>query len=276
MTAYWKGKKRSEETKKKISESQKGRTQPRGLVERRAESLRKTGKSRQSFNYEEWRRKLLERDENSCVRCGKQEEYLHCHHIKSWKLFPELRFDVENGETLCAACHLKEGRENKEIVKDIETRFKKGQVPWCAGIKTGLASWNRGFPQTEDVKKKISESKKGSIPWNKGIPMSDEVKKKVSEAKKGTPSPMKGKTHTDEANEKNRIAHLGKRNSPETQFKKGIRSSKETEFQKGLTPWNKGKKGIMVAWNKGKPHSEETKMKISAAKKKKSSSEQRS
>ena len=59
---YWTGKKRSEETRKKISEVQKGRKQPQETIEKRRIANRKHGKGRQSYNYEEWRRQILERD----------------------------------------------------------------------------------------------------------------------------------------------------------------------------------------------------------------------
>ena len=54
----------------------------------------------------DWRNQVFIRDNYTCRRCGKIGGELHAHHIKSWALFPELRFDVENGKTLCKyPCH---------------------------------------------------------------------------------------------------------------------------------------------------------------------------
>jgi len=51
-----------------------------------------------------------------------------------------------------------------------------------------------------------------------------------------------GYKHTEEAKLKNRLAHMGR------------------------TPWNKGLKGVMIAWNKGLPMSEEQRIKLRNAK----------
>lgn len=53
---------------------------------------------------------------------------------------------------------------------------------------------------------------------------------------------------------------------------KGRYPTKETrkrmsEAKIGSIPWNKDKKGVMIPWNKGKPHSEEEKKKISEGRK---------
>lgn len=46
---------------------------------------------------------------------------------------------------------------------------------------------------------------------------------------------------------------------------KGRRNSPLTEFRKRLVPWNKGKKGWINIWNKGKKYSEDHKRKIALA-----------
>lgn len=56
-----------------------------------------------------WRRAVLARDGHACVRCG-ATEHLHAHHVEEWATCPELRFDVDNGQTLCRSCHRAEHR----------------------------------------------------------------------------------------------------------------------------------------------------------------------
>jgi len=52
----------------------------------------------------EWKKAVLDRDNDTCQKCGTTEN-LEAHHILPWALFPELRFEVENGITLCEGCH---------------------------------------------------------------------------------------------------------------------------------------------------------------------------
>ncbi len=47
---------------------------------------------------------LVKHRDQKCTNCGNAHE-LHAHHIKSFKEFPELRYDVNNGITLCSLCH---------------------------------------------------------------------------------------------------------------------------------------------------------------------------
>lgn len=53
-----------------------------------------------------WRDAVLCRDRDRCVHCGSRQR-LEADHIKPVALYPELRFNVENGRTLCHSCHSK-------------------------------------------------------------------------------------------------------------------------------------------------------------------------
>ena len=55
---------------------------------------------------------------------------------------------------------------------------------------------------------------------------------------------------------------------PPSFWVEGKRISPRTEFKKGQTPWNKGTKGVMKAWNKSRELSEEQKRNVSIATKK--------
>lgn len=58
--------------------------------------------------YREWRKSVFERDKYTCQVCGDHKGgNLRAHHIKRYSAFPELRYSVENGITLCDKCHNK-------------------------------------------------------------------------------------------------------------------------------------------------------------------------
>lgn len=66
--------------------------------------------------YRQWRMSVFERDEYTCKCCGGKgvrlgskckSNYLNAHHIFNFKDWVELRYDVDNGVTLCNLCHHK-------------------------------------------------------------------------------------------------------------------------------------------------------------------------
>ena len=61
-----------------------------------------------SRQYYIWRGAVLRRDNYACVDCGDdRKSQLEADHIKPFSLFPELRFAIDNGRTLCNVCHKK-------------------------------------------------------------------------------------------------------------------------------------------------------------------------
>ena len=52
-----------------------------------------------------WARAVLGRDKNTCQHCGVSDVEMNAHHIKSFAEYPELRWDIDNGLTLCVKCH---------------------------------------------------------------------------------------------------------------------------------------------------------------------------
>ena len=136
----WLGKHHSEKTKQKMSLIKKGLV-PKNLAILHSPDIRKkvgdtrrgkpnlkirgeknhlwkggitpiNEKIRASLEYTIWRRAVFERDNYTCIWCGIRGEIgrrveLNADHIKPFSLFPELRFAIDNGRTLCVDCHKK-------------------------------------------------------------------------------------------------------------------------------------------------------------------------
>jgi len=58
-----------------------------------------------TIEYKLWREGVFIRDDYTCVFCGQRGGDLEADHIKSFKDYPELRLALDNGRTLCVACH---------------------------------------------------------------------------------------------------------------------------------------------------------------------------
>ncbi len=120
-----KGIKLSDATKRKISESHIGlrpslesklknsETNKKIAIKGKNHKWWKGGISRgykekyYSAKYKQWRLKVFTRDNFICQGCQKIGGYLTSHHIKSWAKYPKLRFEINNGITLCENCHKK-------------------------------------------------------------------------------------------------------------------------------------------------------------------------
>jgi predicted restriction endonuclease len=56
--------------------------------------------------YKKWRQDVYQRDKHQCrwPNCTKKTG-LNAHHIKTWAHYPGLRFEINNGITLCKQHH---------------------------------------------------------------------------------------------------------------------------------------------------------------------------
>jgi hypothetical protein len=110
------GKKHTEESKRKMSLSSIGK--PNYKIRGKNAPNWQGGKTKlskqikNSLEYKNWRRAVFERDNYTCVICGARNGNgkkieLNADHIKPFCNYPELRFVLDNGRTLCRSCHLK-------------------------------------------------------------------------------------------------------------------------------------------------------------------------
>jgi len=82
----------------------------RGGISSEHEIIRGSNKNK------EWRMNVFCRDGFICQNCGASGVYVEAHHIKPFSKYPEFRFDIDNGITLCVKCHKKV--RNKEVEID--------------------------------------------------------------------------------------------------------------------------------------------------------------
>ena len=116
-----KGYKQTKKHKKHLSESLTGlKKPPRSIEYRKRLSKIQSGekgnnwrggitlenkKIRNSIELHLWREANFARDNFTCQKCKERGGELRCHHIQNFAQFPELRFAINNGITLCEKCH---------------------------------------------------------------------------------------------------------------------------------------------------------------------------
>jgi hypothetical protein len=76
----------------------------------------------QSPEMEQWRFDILKRDNYTCQICYRHGGNLNVHHIRKWSEYPELRFDINNGITLCVDCHIETYNKEDKYINFLEKR----------------------------------------------------------------------------------------------------------------------------------------------------------
>lgn len=124
----FKGKKHSEESKKKMSLRRVGLklsdTTKKNMSIASTKRYDRVGRRKYKRylhvtdkKYLKWRSDVFRRDNWTCQTCNIRGVYLEAHHIKSWAKYPEFRYDLENGVALCKECHkLTDNYKNKKHV----------------------------------------------------------------------------------------------------------------------------------------------------------------
>ena len=63
-------------------------------------------RARSTVEYENWRNEVYKKDWYTCQCCGQSKEIKkQAHHLKSFAHNEDLRYDIDNGITLCEDCH---------------------------------------------------------------------------------------------------------------------------------------------------------------------------
>ena len=121
-----KGIKISEETRKKLKESHTGLKCPHNSKQKhwnwKGGITKEIVSIRASANYKNWRIQVFERDEYKCQICFQIGGYLNADHILPFCEYPEKRFDIQNGRTLCKSCHLKTETYGGKMHKKLKDR----------------------------------------------------------------------------------------------------------------------------------------------------------
>lgn len=83
-----------------------------------------------------WRKSVFERDGYKCAVCEKDRPRLHAHHILEFADYPDRRFDVDNGVTLCTWHH--QMLHPKIVLADFRKHFIDGHDNSIGGVMASM------------------------------------------------------------------------------------------------------------------------------------------
>lgn len=80
-----------------------GKNSPRWRHDLNETAREENYRQKRSTKANRWSKAIKRRDKK-CVVCGSTKK-LHSHHLNAWATFPDQRFNISNGVTLCKCCH---------------------------------------------------------------------------------------------------------------------------------------------------------------------------
>ncbi len=99
---------RSPEVRQRISASHSGKPRPNAQGSKsphwRGGATPENDRVRHSLEYKQWRTQVFQRDDYTCQACGCSGN-MQADHELPFAYFPQLRFELLNGRTLCVECH---------------------------------------------------------------------------------------------------------------------------------------------------------------------------
>lgn len=125
----------SKETGKKISLSKMGKKRPDmtgknnwNWIEDRS-LLQKSNRNGKDFACSEWRMLVYKRDGFKCKMNNKDCcKEIEAHHILPWRDYPELRYDVNNGITLCRFHHPRGKNDEDRLSPYLQKLVTNGKI----------------------------------------------------------------------------------------------------------------------------------------------------
>lgn len=85
--------------------------------------MRKKNNERNDSAYQLWVSQVKKRDNNECAFKGQNcSGYLIVHHILPWRDYPELRYEIKNGITLCQYHHPRKRIDEQRLIPFFQER----------------------------------------------------------------------------------------------------------------------------------------------------------
>lgn len=118
-TEFKKGFKHTEEWKRKNSIRMKGERNPNWIKDR---EIVRQNSHKGDVDYQEWRKQVYARDNWKCrIADNNCKGKIEAHHILRFSEYPELRYVVNNGITLCHGHHPRRKEDEKRLSPYFQT-----------------------------------------------------------------------------------------------------------------------------------------------------------